>query len=123
VRHLSNFFKVQYQHISSEQCKLAGLFTHLVTDTYSNDLACPVRVEELKDVLHSFTKDKSLGPDRWIVEFFTIFFDLVGIDLLEMVEETRTLGKISRGINSTFITLIPKSNKPTTFNDYKPISV
>jgi len=94
----------------------------LVTDTYSNDLVRPVSIEELKDVLHSFKKDKSPSPDRWTVEFFTIFFDLVGIDLLEMVEETRTLGKIRRGINSTFIMLIPKSNKPTTFNDYKPIS-
>jgi hypothetical protein len=95
----------------------------MVTDIDSNDLARPVSIDELKDVLHSFKKDKSPGPDGWTMEFFTIFFDLVGNDLLEMVEETRTLGKIIRGINSTFIALIPKSNKPTTFNDYRPISV
>jgi hypothetical protein len=40
-----------------------------------------------------------------------------------MVEESRMKGQIVGGLNSTFIALIPKTNKPTTFNDYRPISV
>jgi hypothetical protein len=83
----------------------------------------PVNLEELRKVLLSFKKDKSPGPTRWTVEFFIAFFDLVGNDLLEMVKESRTKGQIISELNSTFIALIPKSNKPSTFNGYIPILV
>jgi hypothetical protein len=51
------------------------------------------------------------------------FFDLVGDDLLEMVEESRIRGEVVRGLNSTFLALIPKVNKPTSFDDFRPISL
>jgi hypothetical protein len=83
----------------------------------------PVTMEELKDVLFHFKKDKSPGPDGWTIDFFTFFFDLVGEDLLAMVEESRRLGSISGSINSIFLTLIPKTNNPTIFEDFRPISL
>jgi hypothetical protein len=57
------------------------------------------------------------------VEFFLHFFDLVSEDLLVMVEEARSCGRIVGSINSTFLALIPKINKPQHFGDYKPISL
>jgi hypothetical protein len=78
---------------------------------------------ELKAVLSLFKRDKSSGPDGWTVKFFSHFFDLVGGDLLEMVEETRTKGLSAGRLNSTFLALIPKVNKPHTFGDYRPISL
>jgi hypothetical protein len=82
-----------------------------------------VTLEEIKDIIFHFKKEKSPGPDGWTVEFFTYFFDLVGEDLLEMVEESRRLGKITGGLNATFLTLIPKANKPSTFDDFRLISL
>ena len=40
-----------------------------------------------------------------------------------MVEESRTNGRMHDEFNSTFITLIPKSDFPQTYNDYRPISL
>jgi hypothetical protein len=54
---------------------------------------------------------------------FYALFELVGEDLLAMVEESRTLGSIVGGLNSTFLTLIPKANNPKTFEDFRPISL
>lgn len=71
-----------------------------------------VTMEELSLVLKGFAKDKSPGPNGWIVEFFLYFFDLVGLYLLAMVEDTRCRGEVYRSINSTFLALIPKSNRP-----------
>jgi hypothetical protein len=45
--------------------------------------------------LKSFSKDKSPGPDGWTVEFYLHFFDLLGLDLQELVEDSRLHGKIS----------------------------
>jgi hypothetical protein len=47
----------------------------------------------------------------------------VGADLLELVEYTRISGEVIGFVYSTFLTLIPKVNKPTTFGDYKPIAL
>jgi hypothetical protein len=57
------------------------------------------------------------------VEFFTQFFDLVGDDLLEVVEDSRKRGEVISSLNSTFLALIPKVNKPSTFGDYRPIAL
>jgi hypothetical protein len=86
-------------------------------------LDCPCTKLELWEVLKSFAKDKSLGPDGWTVEFFIHFFDLVGDDLLEMVEDSRLRGSVNKSINVTFLTLIPKVNNPLSFGDYRPIAL
>jgi hypothetical protein len=39
-----------------------------------------------------------------------------------MVEDSRRKGNISGGLNSTFLALIPKANKPVSFDDFQPIS-
>ena len=40
-----------------------------------------------------------------------------------MVEESRVLGKVCGSLNSTFVALIPKSDKPSSFAGYRPISL
>lgn len=78
---------------------------------------------ELEYTLKWFKKDKSPGPDGWFVEFYTAFFEILGEDLLKVIEECRILGRMYEAFNSTFIALIPKSNNPNSFNDFRPISL
>jgi hypothetical protein len=87
------------------------------------DLYKPVVLSEIKQILSTLKKEKSPGPDGWTSEFFLHFFDLVGPDLLSMVEDVRKKGKISRSLNSTFLVLIPKTDLPSSFNDFRPISL
>jgi hypothetical protein len=47
----------------------------------------PCNLGELKEVLTLFKKEKIPGPDGCTVDFCIHLFDLVGGDLLEMVEE------------------------------------
>ena len=51
------------------------------------------------------------------------FFELLGEDLLEVLEKSRKSGVIHAPINSTFIALIPKVNKPEAFDDFRMISL
>jgi len=78
---------------------------------------------ELEGTLKWFKKDKSLGLDGWSIEFYLEFYNLLGQDLLNVVEESNTIGKLYDAINSTFVALIPKTDSPSYFNDFHPISL
>ena len=45
-------------------------------DEESRSMFIPIILEELKDVLFHFKKEKSPGPDGWAVEFF-LFSSLI----------------------------------------------
>jgi len=106
-----------------DQVKEVSLYSRFVTENEVEALYSPILFGELKVVLSMFKRDKSLWPEGWTIEIFIHYFDLVGGDLLEMVEEVRIKGIISDDLNSTFLALIPKVNKPQTFGDYMPISL
>ena len=69
-----------------------------------------VSKEEVKATLLSFQKDKIPGSDGWTIELFLARYDAIGIDLLQLVEETIKNGVLPLPLNSTFLTLIPKKD-------------
>ena len=82
-----------------------------------------ISLEEVEQALKSFKKDKSPGPDGWPVEFFLAFFDLLGNELVNLVEICKQEGRVAPYLNSTFIALIPKKDKPLSFVNFRPISL
>ena len=89
-----------------------------------NDLLMsPVSRGEVGGILKSIQRDKSSGPDEWIVEFFQHFFDLIGDDHARLVEDSKSKGFVHDPLNSTFSALIPKFGDPQSFNDFRPISL
>ena len=123
VRHFQNLFKAQAGSTLAEIIQTTQLFPRFADVEENKNLMEEVSMEELKDVIHSFQKDKSPGSDGWKIEFYLGFFDLIGEDLLEVVDECRKSRVIHAPINSTFITLIPKTDKPEVFDDFRPISL
>lgn len=98
-------------------------FPLFLNEEEGTQLYLPVTLTEVETVIKGCARDKSLGPDRWTVEFIAAIFDLVGNELLAMVEETRLTGIIPGSLNATFLTFIPKVNKPDTFAHFRPISL
>jgi hypothetical protein len=122
---LSIFRPVQGQEGTSiaEIVQVARLFPRFVEEEDNQKLMAVVTEKELLEVIHSFQKGKSLGPDGWPIEFYLGFFDLMGHDVLKVVEESRVNGHIHDPLNSTFISLIPKTDNPSSFDDFRPISL
>ena len=73
--------------------------------------------------MKDFLKSESPGPYGWSVKILLEFFDTMGINILEVVEDSGTSSTIYEGLNSTYITLIPKVRKPITFNDFRLVSL
>jgi len=87
IHYFKDFYKALPILNTTEQCKLIEYFPQMLNDEESSSLFILVTLEELKVVFFHFKKEKSPGPDGWAVEFFIFFFDLVGEDLLAMVDE------------------------------------
>ena len=51
------------------------------------------------------------------------FFNVIGEDILKVILEIQSKGRICGSTNAIFIALIPKSSDPSSFNDFRPISL
>eukprot|EP00253_Pinus_taeda_P001820 PITA_01820 len=118
-----NLFRSPQEANLADVIQVAGHFPRYVGEEEALELNSPVTLEELEGTLKWFKKDKRPGPDGWTIEFYLAFYDLLAQDLLQVMEECRSSRKLYNAINSTFIALIPKSDSPTSFNDFYPISL
>ena len=98
------------------------MFPRDITKDMNDELTKDILEEEITQVLHSFQKGKSPGPDGFTLEFFIGLYDLIKKDILVVVHESRKSGKVLGGMNSTLISLIPKKQKCEAFEYYRPIS-
>jgi hypothetical protein len=94
-----------------------------VDEDGNQDFFAKVIEDEIKETIHSFQKDKIPGSDRWNIKFYLDLFDLIQVDLLQIVEDSRRNGRLDSPINSTLVTLIPKRDEPQSFDDFRPISL
>jgi len=121
--HFINLFRAPCEASIAEIVQIAGHFPRFVDEDSYEELNSLITIGELEGTLKWFKKDKSPGPDGWCIEFFLAFYDLIGTDLLKVVEECRTIRHMHDAINTNFIALIPKSDSLTSFNDFLPISL
>jgi hypothetical protein len=123
VDHFKGLFKEPDKINMDVILKQISLFPQLIEEEENGNMYKEISKEELRGVLASFKKDKSLWLDGWTTKFFQHFFDIVGDDLVQVVEEVHTMGNILHCINATFIAIIPKTDHPLSFNDFMPISL
>lgn len=85
--HFRNLYKAPQEATLAEIIRVGGLFPQFVDQEVAEDLYKLVSMGVLENALKWFKKDKSLGPDGWLVEFYLAFFELLGEDLLHIIED------------------------------------
>ena len=87
------------------------------------NLEIPFTEEKVNAVVNELPLDKSPGPDGFNNEFFKSCWDIIKGDVLKLIVDFHA-GQLSmESINTSYITLIPKSGTPLTVNDFRPISL
>lgn len=95
----------------------------IITNEQNEPLMRAVTLEEVEEIVMNMSKNKAPRPDGYTVEFYQAGWHFLGKEVLEAVEESRMKQKVWPGINSTFITLIPKSGSSDNANGFRPISL
>ena len=98
--------------------KIVQPIPRFVNKEDNDELMVEVAKDEILDVLYSFHKDKSFGPDGYTIEFFLGSFEILKEYLMKVVEGSRLDGRILEICKSRFISLIPKVDNPNTFDDF-----
>ena len=123
INNFQDLFKAHRETSISKIIQIAQLFPRCVEEEDNAGLMAEILESEILGVLHSFQKDKSMGPDGWPIEFYLGFYDLLGGGLLKVVKESRLAGHIHTPLNSTFLVVIPNTKQPLSFDDFRPISL
>jgi hypothetical protein len=86
-------------------------------------LTKPFSESEVKAAVWDCDSFKSPGPDGVTFGFIKDFWEDMKGDVMRFISEFHRNGKLTKGLNSTFIALIPKVDSPQRLNDFRPISL
>lgn len=65
----------------------------------------------------------SLGPDGFLAHFYQSNWEVLEKEVCRFVLHVLNIGGSLKGVNDTFITLIPKLQEPKKVGDFRPISL
>jgi len=77
----------------------------------------------VKRVVWSCDSDKSPSPDGFNFGFINFCWDEIKVDFIRAIHNFEEDGRWPRGMNASFISLIPKVDNPQQLNDFRPISL
>lgn len=95
----------------------------LITAQQNNKLLQDISLEELRQVVFEMDKNSAPGPDGFSCVFFMHFWDIIAVDMLQVVREFMAGVPMLKGISISLIILTPKKPNPMTFVDIRPISL
>ena len=101
-KHFQTLFKDDRRENLANIIKLDLYFPSFVEEENNQNIFAEVPKTELRDTMKRVQKYKILGPDGWTIKFYLGFFDLIGGDILKVIEESRLNGRIHGPLNATF---------------------
>ncbi|CAM8965988.1 unnamed protein product [Rhodiola kirilowii] len=124
VAHFLNIFKPTYHGGIQEWQNSLDLIEGSISSGSADFLSSSFSRMEVQNAMFQIGSTKAPGPDGFSALFFQENWDLVKDDVIQYVLRFLNEGvDFNRETNETLITLIPKTRSPTTFDDFRPISL
>jgi len=82
-----------------------------------------ITMEEVKRSAWGCDGSKCPGPDGFNFKFYRLAWDFIAQDILDIVLSFFRTGRLPKGINTTYVTLLSKTVEPIEFKDFRPISM
>ncbi|GKD17256.1 RNA-directed DNA polymerase, eukaryota, partial [Tanacetum coccineum] len=121
--HIFNSFESKCKEPNtSRPAFTSNLFKHLSCDEVQL-FDQPFTSLEIKEAVWDCGGDKSSGPDGFTFKLIKKYYDSMSHDIISYVKHFDSFASIPKGCNSSFITLIPKTDDPLVIGDFRPISL
>ncbi|GKV29201.1 hypothetical protein SLEP1_g38147 [Rubroshorea leprosula] len=120
---IANFFENMFKEENYERPKLEGISFQQITEQENASLVAPFSEDEIKAAVWDCECSKAPGPDGFNFRFVRREWETIKGDVIGFIKEFQEKGKLVRGLNSSFIVLVPKVNNPQRIEEYRPISL
>jgi len=120
---IHSHFSSHFQSRVEERPSMAGLHFRSLSHAEGGGLVKPFSLDEVKVAVWDCDNFKYSGLDKISFGFIKEFWDILKDDVIRFIVEFHRNGRLTKGINNTFIALIPKVVSPQRLNDFKPISL
>ncbi|XP_026459459.1 uncharacterized protein LOC113360132 [Papaver somniferum] len=117
----NHFSQMATAETTSPSSEIINLIPLAITPEDNTILNRKTEPEEIKAILFSMSNDKAPGPDGFPPNFFKLNWDIIGNDIVSMVQHFFLFGHLLKEMNATFIALIPKVDNPTSPSHFRPI--
>ncbi|CAL5355041.1 unnamed protein product [Camellia sinensis] len=117
------YFQNQFSESWAARPVLGGHFPSVLDRARADLLEAEFTEAEIKSAVMECDGNKAPGPDGFNMLCFQKFWNVMKGEVINFVNEFHRNGKLVKGINSSFITLIPKKDNPIGLTDYRPISL
>jgi hypothetical protein len=121
--HFKGLFK---EEGSSSEEVISDFLSHIPSLVSRNDKSSLMKSfseEEINNIIWSMEPDKAPGADGFTIHFYRACWDIIKTDILTMIKDFQERAKVGGSTNSTFLALIPKEVNPSSFEQFRPISL
>nr|KYP61675.1 Transposon TX1 uncharacterized [Cajanus cajan] len=122
-RKVKDFFERHFRESNKARPRLGEWRFSSLSEGERFFLETPFSETEIKEAVWSCDGNKCPGPDGFNLRFIKEFWDTLKEDFVGFFDEFFVNGKLVKGVNNSFITLIPKNDNPQGLGDYRPISL
>ncbi|GKV21745.1 hypothetical protein SLEP1_g31697 [Rubroshorea leprosula] len=117
------YFSQLFQNEQWKRPVLGGIHFNRISAAQREWLERPFSVEEIEEGLQSCDGAKAPGPDGYNFNFIKFAWSTLKEDFVKFLCEFHQHGRLVKGLNSSFLALIPKKANPVHFKEYRPISL
>ena len=100
-----------------------GLDFSRLDDLVASKIEEPFTEEEVHAALLNLKGDKASGPNGFTAAFWQFSWDLVKMDIMDLFKDFYERERFGKGLNYTFLVLIPKRRGAEDLKDFRPISL
>ncbi|GKV51294.1 hypothetical protein SLEP1_g57962 [Rubroshorea leprosula] len=120
---VSNHFKKQFSEVKWKRPLLEVVDFKRISKEDNLRLEAKFLIDEVRKAVVDCNSDKVLRPNGFNFKFINFAWHMLEEDIMQFVKDFHTNRGLVRGLNSSFIVLIPKTENPIDLKDFRPISL
>ncbi|GLT99814.1 hypothetical protein SLE2022_172280 [Rubroshorea leprosula] len=117
------YFSKMFREDSWNRPKPSNLAFRRISSEQKEWLERPFTAEEIEEGLKSCDGSKAPGPDGYNFNLLKFMWSSVRDDFVAFFREFHQNCRLVKGLNSSFLALVPKKLSPRDLKDFRPISL